>query len=383
MSRVFLHIGMHKTGSTAIQSAFAGYETSRTRYADLGYENHSIPFYTAYSGQHHNYHIWRAAGLRPEEIEAQKDLCRARIEAAVAGAGKRNLIFSGEDISQLPRAGVEEIYALFARYDCDVQVIIYVREPVSFVQSNFQEDIKSGKNTDHPRPPEFRKRIEKFLDVFGCDKVTIRLFDRLALYENDIVKDFSNVIGVKAPDRGKNDNSSLSTEAVRIIYELNKLVPVMGEQAELVRARWRMIGQVSSLFPGRFEIPADIVAGVIDADDSEWLYRISGIDFRTSHAAQIEFSATALADYLGAFKDITLETVRAHLIQHCGIANPPTEKHYLLSRYFMSFLHNGWSPDFKFDPERYLTLNPDVRSAGVDPCRHYLLFGLAEGRPVK
>jgi len=33
-----------------------------------------------------------------------------------------------------------------------------------------------------------------------------------------------------------------------------------------------------------------------------------------------------------------------------------------------------------FDAEWYLTANPDVRSAGLDPVRHYLDFGASEGK---
>ena len=383
MSRVFLHIGMHKTGSTAIQSAFAGYETSRTRYADLGYENHSIPFYTAYSGQHHNYHIWRAAGLRPEEIEAQKDICRARIEAAVAGAGKRNLIFSGEDISMLPRAGVEEIHALFARYDCDVEVIIYVREPVSFVQSAIQQVIKDGVfHAGIPRPM-YRERLEKFIELFGGERITVRVFDRDHLCESDIVKDFAKQVGVKAPHKAEEENLSLSTEAVKIIYLLNHLVPVFGEQADLVRARWRMIDHVRANFSGRFEIPESLIAGIVEAEDVAWLHATTGIDFRRPEGDRPAFSQKALAAYLGQLDASTIAAIREYLIHHCGIGNPPEEPRFLLARYFMSFLNTGWPAGFTFDPDRYLELNPDVKAAGVDPYQHYLRFGLAKGRRVK
>lgn len=36
-----------------------------------------------------------------------------------------------------------------------------------------------------------------------------------------------------------------------------------------------------------------------------------------------------------------------------------------------------------FDDERYLTIHPDVRAAGMNPRRHYLLSGAAEGRAYK
>lgn len=383
MSRVFLHIGMHKTGSTAIQSAFAGYETSRTRYADLGYENHSIPFYTAYSGQHHNYHIWRAAGLRPEEIEAQKDICRARIEAAVAGAGKRNLIFSGEDISYLPLAAIQDIAALFARHTLDVRVIVYVREPISYMQSAIQQVVKTGTFDERIPSPMYRERIEKFINVFGAERVNVRVFDRDLLFGNDIIADFAKQVGVKAPPKGKNDNSSLSTEAVKIIYLLNQLVPVFGEQADLIQARRRMIAHVSANFKGRFQIPESLIAGIVEAEDVAWLYATTGIDFRHPEGDRLAYSQKAVRDYLGDLDAGTIVAMREYLKRHCGISNPPEEPRFLLARYFMSFLNTGWSAGFTFDPDLYLELNPDVKAAGVDPYQHYLRFGLAKGRRVK
>jgi Phytanoyl-CoA dioxygenase (PhyH) len=40
-------------------------------------------------------------------------------------------------------------------------------------------------------------------------------------------------------------------------------------------------------------------------------------------------------------------------------------------------------PRDRFDPQRYLDLNPDVAAAGVDPYEHYVRHGHAEGRRVK
>jgi hypothetical protein len=36
-----------------------------------------------------------------------------------------------------------------------------------------------------------------------------------------------------------------------------------------------------------------------------------------------------------------------------------------------------------FNPEIYLKLNPDVKAAGVDPCEHFIRFGIQEGRRFK
>ena len=45
--------------------------------------------------------------------------------------------------------------------------------------------------------------------------------------------------------------------------------------------------------------------------------------------------------------------------------------------------HPEIADDFKFDPSLYLELNPDVKAAGVDPYKHYLEFGINEGRRIR
>lgn len=39
--------------------------------------------------------------------------------------------------------------------------------------------------------------------------------------------------------------------------------------------------------------------------------------------------------------------------------------------------------EFSFDPVLYWKLNPDVQAAGIDPYRHYLQFGIKEGRRIR
>ncbi len=44
------------------------------------------------------------------------------------------------------------------------------------------------------------------------------------------------------------------------------------------------------------------------------------------------------------------------------------------------FLPDGKRIPRVFDPQKYLEFNPDVRESGVDPYKHYLEFGIDEGR---
>ena len=383
MTTIFLHVGMHKTGSTAIQSAFSGYDDGRTKYANLGYENHSIPFYTAYSGKHQGYHIWKSAGLSAEQIEQKRLACISAIHDSVAGAGGKQLIFSGEDISLLPYSALLEISCMFKSYGHTGKVIVYVREPISFIQSNYQEEIKSGRNMSSPFPPKYRFRIEKFIQVFGAENVVLRVFERSLLHENDIISDFAKVIGVVPPPKGVSDNISLSSEAVKVVYLLNQMVSAFDEKKEVLQARQKMLQHVRVLLPGRFGIPAPLLAGLVEQEDVNWLFGETGIDFRVKPEKVEPFSQEALNAYLSGLKQHSLDAIKDYLSEVCGMRRVPDDTRFLLARYFMSFMSTGWLSEFSFDPERYLELNPDVRAAGVDPYRHYLQHGAIEGRRVK
>jgi hypothetical protein len=46
-------------------------------------------------------------------------------------------------------------------------------------------------------------------------------------------------------------------------------------------------------------------------------------------------------------------------------------------------LRRGIAPPPDFDPVMYLESNPDVKSAGVEPARHFIDWGRLEGRMIR
>ena len=265
----------------------------------------------------------------------------------------------------------------------NIKVIIYVRDPLSFIASNFQEDVKSGRNPAAPLPPRYRQRIQNFVDIFGFNNIIVRDFSRQKLHNSDIVEDFSKIIGVAAPRKPARGNESLSTEAVKILYILNKIVKPLEEPIAYRRARNELIDHLRHEFPGRIDMPNNLFNGVIQGDDVEWLFSTFGIDYRDNFSCDTEFSCSELSDYMNSLDSNTIESLRSYLSTICGVPNPPVNQNLLVARYFMSFLDASGSKKFKFDPELYLKLNPDVKRAGVNPYRHYLEHGIFEGRRIK
>lgn len=382
MKKAILHIGMHKTGSTAIQSAYKTYNDGKVSYANLGFENHSIPLYTIFSGQEHAYHIWKMAQLTAAEIDARKSQFITTLQGVLAAPPTETLLFSGEDLSDLPSSGVKDLAALLDEFGYAVKVIAYVRSPLSFIVSYYQEFIKSGRNLVVPNAPNFQARIENYITAFGRENVEIREFSKAKLLGGDILEDFAAATQTHAPQKGENSNESLSLEALRVVYTLNTFVDSVRDTKALCRAKQACLCDLRRLFPGKAEIPDALISPRVNADDVRWLDRVSGIDFTKDIATTTApFQPDHLAAYIGTPSIETISTLYATLRARGAIPDLPLVPHLIIARYFMSFLeHQTAHHDRKFDPESYLTLNPDVRNAGVDPYRHYVEYGMREGR---
>lgn len=55
----------------------------------------------------------------------------------------------------------------------------------------------------------------------------------------------------------------------------------------------------------------------------------------------------------------------------------------LIKKFFNLFIYNSMKLPLDFNESDYFELNPDVRSAGVDPKKHYLKYGIKENRQYK
>lgn len=336
---IYLHIGLHKTGSTAIQSAFEGYESRSIRYADFGYQNHSIPFYTIYSGHHQTYHIWKAAGLPADKIEARRLQILGDVTNYLSGNLHKDVIISGEDISVIPQPGAAEFFNFISNFGAKVKVISYVRDPMGFIKSNIQEQIKADVFKNQPEAPQYRLRLEKFIDFFGKENVIIRNYERSSLKGQDIVSDFSSIVGCDVPRAPKISNETMSTEAVRIIYLLNKFISAFGEGREMWETRYAFMQRVRDVFPGKFEIPSHLMLKSVNFDDVNWLKSTSGIDYSTVIPTSFADDGwRSLDQFLSTPLASTIEKLKREFIADRQVPKPDAGSALLVARCFMSFL---------------------------------------------
>lgn len=223
----FIHIGMPKTGTTAIQAAC---DEARETLAKQGLHylsgdrNHSEWLSLAFWNEGD---ALRLAGYRWQDgpdASAHRKSLRDRFEEEISGTG-HDLILSAEGLSMFRLDEVTALRdALAPFFEC-FRVIAYLREPLSWATSAAQQATKwSGEQLgdlfDQPRLPEFETRFRPWLRVFGGDLV-FRAFG-----PRDVVEDFSEAIGLAEPLTSRTRmNEAVSHRSAAVLSHANGVAP--------------------------------------------------------------------------------------------------------------------------------------------------------------
>jgi hypothetical protein len=197
MYTLFVHIGTHKTGSTAIQKAL---KDSAKR---LARENIVwIPFLPFPDN------VKYISDFDDAAVRSCREFLLREVEQSGADQNAR-LVMSDEDFSGNPLTGYlnSSVTARMLRSiteGIDTRIIVYVRRQDSFLESLYTQRMYRGEDGSFS---EFMTRIEgasydwyrlvdQFAQQFGRDHTIVRPYDRKALPEsNSLVHAFADLIG--------------------------------------------------------------------------------------------------------------------------------------------------------------------------------------------
>ena len=252
-----LHIGRHKTGTTAIQRHMQAVTVpgvcyplaGRTRPGDRPAVGHHPLARLLQSG---------TAGSRVE-LEALASDIRSEAE------GSDTIVLSSEIFSLLDGDAVERTRWFFGRAGvANVRIIAYLRESLSFVTSLFQQEVQSGRH--HYSLPLYLARHVEF-DVAGArsrweplGRLTLRPYDRAMLTDGDVVSDFVEMAGlpIARPSSPRRDpNPSVAGNLLAIKAALNSV----GSGALASPKALRTLANAEPRFRGRFRIPPSVAQG--------------------------------------------------------------------------------------------------------------------------
>ena len=214
---------MMKTGSTSIQAAFHGYDDGRLRYLPHSMRNHSSLLRNVLKDQ--PFPTLRTLGKEhtAEELEAQRRKERRRFRRMIS-EDDRDLIISSEELTTtFSRPNLKRLKRLLDEQFDDIRVIAYVREPVSFMSSIFQQRTKMGRIGFEYADmyPDYRHLFAKWVELVGTDAIEAIQFHRSQFHEEDLVSDFANRVGADPSQLVSEPsvlNQTLTAEALSVLY---------------------------------------------------------------------------------------------------------------------------------------------------------------------
>jgi len=200
--KCYIHIGMHKTGSTSIQTTLNKNTSDNFHYVQMDTPNHGGNIFTLFSDHPEKYHAWRKLGKSKDEInkiakETEKQLIQNFTENNL-----NNFIISGEDIITLSHNELMKFKSFLENYFDTIIIIGYVRSPKSYIESAFQQSIKGYLNNFNidGMYPIYRNKFEKFDTVFDKENVKLFYFNPDTLVDKNVVLDFCSKVGMTIND---------------------------------------------------------------------------------------------------------------------------------------------------------------------------------------
>lgn len=238
-----LHIGLEKTGSTAIQTYLAD---NRDGLRERGVlypmsvgriEHRGLPAYAMNEAKIDDVRV--SLGVRST---AQVSEFRRKVAADLKReidefTGNRVVLSSEHCSSRLhSREELVRLRELLTFPDCSIRVHVYLRRQDDFFTSSYSTDIKSGatKRIDECRPETEHRRydyltlLRRWAEVFGHHNLHPSIFDRALFPDRDVVAHFAQAIGLQmsATDiRKQSVNESLDVFSLEFLRLLNLRAP--------------------------------------------------------------------------------------------------------------------------------------------------------------
>ena len=242
MKQIYIHIGLHKTGSTYIQKVCADNRAylkgCGLEYPELGAE---------FLFGHHNV----AWSLMPGHTLKNTDsFSLVQLLDWIDECVSQRFLISSEDFDFLQSDQVDKLHHLLAGYD--VKIVMCVRNPMTALYSYWQESVKHGDARSfkayceqiliNPQPVDYCNIANRWVEAFGNDALSIVVYDNLVATQVDIALYLlRDVLGVTikpdqllVPDKKINPSSDIGI--IEVIRQLNEVQQKLGCREPLTNA---------------------------------------------------------------------------------------------------------------------------------------------------
>ena len=222
MTKLFLHFGTHKTGSTSIQKSLSDLNTQNWRLIRLGRSaNESHNLRSAFEN---------SETTRDSLNEGSKIQELYKVNLGQQPIHPNNLI-SGEALESFSKDAFTAAFRFFSVQNFDVRFIGYLRNLNDSVNSRFQQRLKGSplfalkKNEWVGRlascMPRYQQMLERLDASVPHQNIRLFAFDPRSFPAQNVVVDFCLRLGIDADhNKFKSANQSLSVVGTKVLWIL-------------------------------------------------------------------------------------------------------------------------------------------------------------------
>ncbi|KAA8610011.1 hypothetical protein [Salipiger aestuarii] len=247
MSRkLLLHIGCHKTGTSAIQRACAmnrgKLQSQGWAFADGPHDGGNWGNIFRFERHENGITTFRVAEEGMEALEQRLDACEGN-----------NVILSAEDLFFLEAPEIAQFAErIGARFDA-VTICAWLRRQDELAVSQKAQGAKTvqsalvfgtGPGVLPDLTPQvrgyldFATRLEDWQRAFGGAELIVRQYHRPSLAGGDIVTDFFSVLGMKIRGDNADINATMGANEVRLLLTLREAGLKQGDIARIRDNKW-------------------------------------------------------------------------------------------------------------------------------------------------
>jgi len=331
---------MHKTGSSSIQQNLERVTNAPgwRLLAVGGRPNMGPALHAMLRQDHHRCHWFAKSGESAQDVANKGAAWRQELREEIEKLTVENCIISAEALSTFSREGIVAFREFLAPLFDEIRVIGYVRPPVGFKTSRFQENVKHGVGEFNVADIRlnYRSKFKKFDDVFGRENVILRKFDPSTFPNHCTVADFCQQTGIVFPADVpiRRVNESLSREGCGILYAYRKFGPGYGVGKNVIKENLRLVKPLLAVRGAKFKVAMPVLEQALEQEqaDIKWMEKRLGVSLKESVSADgsevtceqdlLNISRASCLEFVERFTEMYFEEVPAELIPEGDPVDP-------------------------------------------------------------